>query len=425
MTQSGYDAEDLIHKALYPRWKYTGGYIFATVDGSEVTLQGYADPAQQESELLIRKVKDSLGWEPKIYWQRIGSTNKPALLPLLPLEAKQKPETHSHSELEYRNNRQASDLLKVVSIVRKQAENEAIEDIHALVKFFEDKRRAIENKSTEDIQTLVRLVEDAKKAIAASIKYLAESLTYTKEQACQLLDHATHVAGQVLASLRKTIIDLWNPEWVDILLKAMTRRTDLDKAKDEVKKLQLDYLHEKPIQIANRIIWNKTLLSTTAVGFSSAIKETASTIEKLELSIALPKTSTILVEMVYQIAVAYGFDNLENPAQKGEFLAVFAIALGSQQIMKLGLSFLGKHTPIQGLLIDATTNVILFQLLGYAASQFYEAKVKAISPLTSIEAYTTLEEKAKAYLQKAISQKEAVREIVADAVSIQEQLALA
>jgi hypothetical protein len=149
--------------------------------------------------------------------------------------------------------------------------------------------------------------------------------------------------------------------------------------------------------------------------------------EKLALSIhlPLPKTSTILVEMVYQIAVAYGFDNLENPAQKGEFLAIFAIALGSQQIMKLGLSFLAKHTPIHGLLIDATTNVILFQLLGYAANQFYEAKVKAISPLTSIEAYTTLEEKAKAYLQKAISQKEAVREVVADAVYIQKQLALA
>jgi DNA-directed RNA polymerase subunit omega len=336
------------------------------------------------------------------------------------------------SKSEIRKNGKVKESLEVDSRSLKEAEKEAVEDIHALMSFFEDQRRAIENKSTKDIQTLVKLVEDAEKSITASIKYLAESLTYTKEQACQLLNHATDVSGQVLASLKKTIID-WNPEWVDILLKAMTDEADLDKAKDEVKKLQLAYPHEQPIQIANRIIWNKTLAtltSTTALDVIDAIKEIASTtieklaLETLALFIPIPEANTILVEMVYQIAVAYGFDNLENPEQKGDFLTIFAIALGSQQIRDLGLNFLGKQTPIHGLLIDATTNVLLFQLLGYVASQFYEAKVKAISPLTSIKDYTTLEEKVKAYLQKAISQKEAIHEIVADAVSIQEQLVL-
>ncbi len=56
-----------IHKSLYPRWNYTGGYIFANVsdDGQQVILQGYQDPDRYEEDVLIRKVETSLSFKTK------------------------------------------------------------------------------------------------------------------------------------------------------------------------------------------------------------------------------------------------------------------------------------------------------------------------------------------------------------------------
>lgn len=191
----------------------------------------------------------------------------------------------------------------------------------------------------------------------------------------------------------------------------------LDKAKDEVKELQKDYPHEQPIQVAARIIRKNTIYAT-ATGLISGI------VPGVALAVDLVGNIRLLVEMVYQIAAIYGFDNLKYPAGKGELLAIFGMALGSHQIVQLGLGFLVKNTPIPSWAIDASTNVIMFQLLGYAASQFYKANVQASANLlTSIETSTVLEKKVEAYLQKVISQKEAVREVVDDAVLIKEQLA--
>ena len=451
MARSKSDKEAQLNASLYPQWNYTGGYIIAKVDGNKITLRGYREPDLHECEIIIRKVEECLGKKVEIYWHRICNNSQPVLLSQLEFEGKE-PIDNSGS----------------IPPNHQEPQKEAAEDIHALVKLFEEKRKAIEGKSTEDIQTLVSLAEDAKKAIAASIEYLEKSLTYTKEQAYQLLDHTTNVAEQVLASLKETI-NFWSQEWVDFLLKAIASPADLDKAKDEIKNLQRDYPNDQPVQIANHIIRNKILLSTTTVAGKSSIKEIASTtIEQLEVasliqktasaameelkiewSLYLPETSTvnipqdyyetcvnflstlilsrgtIMVEMVYQIAAAYGFDNVENTKQKTEFLAIFSIALGSQIIKQLGVIFLRTSTTIPSSLIDPSTNVILLLLVGYTAVMFYELKLQGLSPLKSIEAYKILEEKAKAYLQEVISQKQAFHNIADDAVSIQKELALA
>lgn len=61
--------------------------------------------------------------------------------------------------------------------------------------------------------------------------------------------------------------------------------------------------------------------------------------------------------------------------------------------------------------------LILFQAVGYAAREFYEAKSKA-KPLVE------LGKKVEAYLEEAISEMVAVEEVVAQAVSMKEQLVL-
>ncbi len=405
--------ETKIYQALYPRWKYTGGWICAKVVGNEVTLQGYADPDQQESKIIIRKVKDSLTWEPKIYWQRIGSTSKPALLPLLPSETEQKQVVSSPSESESRKNELVNNLLKTVSRVRKEAETKAAKDMQALVSFARQMRRAVENKAAKDIKVVAKVFEDTKKQTEQYTQVAARSVEETQRQVSQYLNQAAQGTGQVVAPLQKNLTVFWNRYWLERLLNLIIG-LDLDKAKQEVEKIREDYPNFQPSQIAEHCIQEKVIWAT-ATGLIGGL------IPGVVLGVDLFATSPLLVEMVYQIAVAYGFEDLEAPARKGELLAVFGLALGKEKIVHLGMGFLLKQTPIPSWAIDASTNVLMFQIVGYTACEFYEAKV---NPLTLKQAFTVLEEEIEAYSEKVISQQETIREVVDNAVSLREQVAL-
>ncbi|MEA5600657.1 EcsC family protein [Nostoc sp. UHCC 0252] len=412
MTQA--ESVSKIHKALYPRWYYTGGYIIAEVseDGTEVILLGYANPDKLESEILIRKVEDSLGFKPKIYWQRIGTSTK---VLLEKAEIEQQQVASSPSKSESIKKERTSDLW--LSKARQDAEAKARQDIQAVVKFAEDSKRAVESKTTQDIQAVVKFAEDINRKATQNNQAATRSLEDIKKEVYQCFGQVSQGTGQVVASLQQTIIDLWNQDWVDMLLEIISRGINLDKAKDEVIKLQLTYSYEQPIQIADRIIRKKAFYAT-ATGLISGIAP------GFTLVVDLGKTMPLLVEMVYQIAVIYGYD-LTVSDRKGEILAIFGLALGSDQIVQLGLGFLVKHTPIPSWVIDASTNLIMFQLIGYTASQFYEAKVKEkVNVLTSKQAFTLLEEEIEAYLEKTISQKTTIAKAVDEALSIKKQLAL-
>ncbi|MEH1998669.1 MAG: EcsC family protein [Nostoc sp.] len=403
-----------IHKALYPRWYYTGGYIIAKVseDGREVILLGYADPDKLESEILIRKVEDSLGFKPEIYWQRLGTSAK-VLLEQAEIEQKQVASSPSKSESGKKERTNDSWLSKA----RQQAEAKAGQDIQAILQFAEDSKRAVEKKTAQDIEVVKTFGEDINRKATQNNQAATRSLEDIKKEVYQWFGQVSQGTGQVVASLQQTIIDLWNQDWVDMLLEIISRGINLDKAKDEVINLRLDYPYEQPIQIADRIIRQKAVYAMVT-GFISGIAP------GVTLVVDLGKTIPLLVEMVYQIALIYGYD-LTVSDRKGEVLAIFALALGSDQIMQLGLGFLVKHTPIPSWAIDASTNLIMFELIGYTASQFYEVKVKEkVNLLVSKQAFTLLEEEIEAYLEKTISQKRTIGKVVDEALSIKNQLAL-
>lgn len=103
--------------------------------------------------------------------------------------------------------------------------------------------------------------------------------------------------------------------------------------------------------------------------------------------------------MVYQIAYAYGL-NLQEPARKGEVLAIFGLALVSGCAIKAGLGFL-RNVPVAGAVIGASTNTATLYALGYAACRFYEAK---INPLTSNATLAASQAESDKYLEAAIAQ---------------------
>ena len=186
-------------------------------------------------------------------------------------------------------------------------------------------------------------------------------------------------------------------------------QVDIVKAETQVTRLQQQYPHEQASEIAHRLMLEKALYvggsglaSSLVPGFAAAL-----------LAVDLAATTAMQAEMVYQIAYAYGL-NLQEPARKGEVIAIFGLALGSGCAIKAGLGFL-RNVPIAGAVIGASTNAATLYALGHAACQFYEAKINHLTCEATLFASQAESDK---YLEVAIAQ-----EVVMDQVLVHVVLA--
>lgn len=159
---------------------------------------------------------------------------------------------------------------------------------------------------------------------------------------------------------------------VDWLLTVIDR-VDIVKAATEVKNLQQKSPNSPPSEIAHQIMVKKALLVGGSGFASSLVPALAASL----FAVDLMATMAIQAEMVYQIACAYGM-NLQDPARKGEILAIFGMALGGSSAIKAGLSLV-RNVPGVGAVIGASSNAAMLYALGYASCRFYEAKLNPSS----------------------------------------------
>lgn len=185
---------------------------------------------------------------------------------------------------------------------------------------------------------------------------------------------ATDSVGHVLEMVRNdpALQEVTKALKVDWLL-ALIDRVDIVKAADEVRSLQDKSPDSSPGDIAHQIMLKKALL----VGGSGLASSLVPGLALSMFAADLVATMAIQAEMVYQIACAYGM-NLQDPARKGEILAIFGMALGGSSAIKAGLSIV-RNVPGVGAVIGASSNAAMLYALGYAACRFYEAK---LSPST-------------------------------------------
>lgn len=183
-------------------------------------------------------------------------------------------------------------------------------------------------------------------------------------------------------------------------------RVNLDKAEAEVKQLQQEYPNEYPSEIAHRIMVQKAI-QAGGVGLASSILPG---VAAALLAIDLAATTAIQTEMVYEIAAAYGMD-LHDPARKGEVLAIFGLALGGGNAMKAGLGFL-RNVPLAGAMIGASTNATMLYALGYAAREFYEAKLRETTEEPTTETLQAIQQDSEKYLDVAIAQQAVMDQIL-------------
>ncbi|MGB5972974.1 MAG: EcsC family protein, partial [Nodosilinea sp.] len=218
-------------------------------------------------------------------------------------------------------------------------------------------------------------------AIAGTAKTVGQAATRTGGAVARTSADALGALGKTIAHVPEGLGDLvqavnQNSELqsvtkalrVDWLLQLLDR-VDVVKAKEQVHQLQAQYPNATPGQLARRIMTRKALYvggtglaSSLLPGFAAAM-----------IAVDLAATTAIQAEMGYQIACAYGFD-VHDEERKGEILSIFALALGSNKVLKTGLTYLARGIPIAGAVIGASTNAVALYAVGHAAAQYYEAK---------------------------------------------------
>ena len=193
-------------------------------------------------------------------------------------------------------------------------------------------QRNIQNSAQPSNLSSITKVLSASTGILSSTVSIAKGAT---QQAVRWLSGTTVGAGQAIGYLAN-LPGLKNPfvRRVASVLKldwllGMTNQVDIEKAQTTVQALQQQYPNESPSQIVHRLMVRKAL-EAGKIGFmSSLIPGVAVALLALDLA----ATTVLQTELVYEIAAAYGLD-LNDPARKGEVLAIFGLALGGGNALK-------------------------------------------------------------------------------------------
>ena len=249
------------------------------------------------------------------------------------------------------------------------------------------------------------------------------------ERAMPLLVGLTERAGDITESITnhsplRRVAKAFNLEqWLDI-----SSHVDTVKAAQTVANLKNEFPSESNRQIARRLITQKALYAG-GVGLSTSLPGLA--IPMLALDMAA--TSLLQTELVLQIAAVHGLD-LDDPARKGEMLAVFGCVLGGNKagkagfelfrnsewaakglnaitkvpVEKIGLGVL-RNVPLMGAAIGATANAAMIYALGNAACSFYE---KRLNVGANDEAMKLVKRDTQLYLEASATQKQIADQVL-------------
>jgi uncharacterized protein (DUF697 family) len=202
--------------------------------------------------------------------------------------------------------------------------------------------------------------------------------TQTAQTGQKVLETTTETTGKTLDAiadfpLTRFFTKTLKADWLGVAL----GRVNTEDVQATVTKVQRRYPHETSSEIAHRLVVNKAW-SAGGVGLmTNLIPPMAIAL----LGVEIVAITRMQVEMVYEIAAAYGLD-LNESSRRGEALAIFGLALGSNGAIKTGLSF-AEVIPGIGPVLGASSNAALFYGLGYVACRYYEAKQK--SPTGSVD----------------------------------------
>lgn len=245
-------------------------------------------------------------------------------------------------------------------------------------------------------ENLTEATTQAGQNISNTVSGVGNAVKNISFQAAQGASYTANQVGQWLGKATTLVIN--NP-----LLERIINRVDLLKAEEALKRLKTQYPDETPRQIAHRLMVEKAIYAGSSGLASSFLPGVAAGLIALDLA----AVAALQAEMIFQIGGAYGLD-LKDPARKGEVLAIFGLSLGGSQAVKAGLGLI-RTTPGLGAVIGASTNATMMFALGYAACQFYEAKLKSNINKKELK---TVQAESDRYLKNNLSQQVAMDQIL-------------
>ena len=238
--------------------------------------------------------------------------------------------------------------------------------------------------------------------IIPQLENISRTLT---SQTQNILEQTTTSTGKTLEwiaenPLIKTVDNAFGLDW----LMAFLGKVDTAKIRATVDKMRSQYPDATPNEIAHRLIVRKTW-SAGRLGLATNI---IPPIAALFLGIELIATTKLQGELVYEIAATYNLD-LEDPARRGEVLAIFGLSLGAD-IFTTGLTVV-EIIPGIGALVSASTNAAMLYVLGQTACRFYQGKISNRDDLL-------MPEETDRDWQKAVNQCQIMDRILAHMVQV-------
>lgn len=210
------------------------------------------------------------------------------------------------------------------------------------------------NSPNNFIAEIIATVDNLSKTITTETQKVFEKTTVSTGQT---LDW---IASNPVLRAADNIIGL---DWLMTFL----GKVDTTKIKATVESMRSQYPHETASQIVERLIVQKTWEGGRVGLLTNIIPPIAA----LFLGVELIATTKLQTEMVYEIAAAYNLD-LDEPARRGEVLAIFGLSLGAD-VLKTGLTIV-EILPGIGAVVGASTNAAMLYVLGQTANRFYQQK---------------------------------------------------
>jgi uncharacterized protein (DUF697 family) len=242
----------------------------------------------------------------------------------------------------------------------------------------------VENQETTGKKEADQAIAEAIKTAIATAKLMTEAVQSTTErvtqsaatvgnsiglQSHQWIEQATETIGRVVTPIAENpfIKFATKVPGINWLLAALGQ-VNVEQVEREIEQLRQQYPLETSQQVAHRVIVD-TAFKAGGIGLlTNFVPPIALTL----LAVDLAAITALQAEMIYRIATIYGFPPNE-PARRGEVLAIFGLSMGGSGVLKGGLSVV-EVLPVIGAAVGASSDAALLYSLGYLACQYYETK---------------------------------------------------
>ncbi|RMF63135.1 MAG: hypothetical protein D6742_18345 [Cyanobacteria bacterium J069] len=231
----------------------------------------------------------------------------------------------------------------------------------------------------EAIASATAFASGAASTVANTVVDTAEAAVKTvAPDAHNWVEQGTETVGRIVAPIAenplvKGATQVPGLKW----LMAALGQVSLAEVNSDIATLRQQYPAETPRQLSQRIIAD-TALKAAGLGLAANI---APPIALGLFGIEIAAINALQAGMIYRIASVYGFE-LEDPARRGEVLALWGVLSSGSNVVKAGTSLV-ELIPFAGAAVSIGSNASLLYGLGYAAVRFYENKLAAANRASS------------------------------------------